>query len=78
MFLKVRNSNQNFNLKKVLKCLKFGLSWGKNGRYALCDAISRHFGVYCRKQKKLLMENCFENMVSEVNKKWFKIPQTYF
>ena len=38
-FLKVKNSNQNFNLKKVLKCLKFGLSCGKNGRYALCDAF---------------------------------------
>ena len=25
--------------KKVLKWLKFGLSWGKNGRYALCDAF---------------------------------------
>ena len=40
--------------------------------------VSRHFGVYCRKQKKLVRENCFENVVSEVNKKWFKSPQNYF
>ena len=30
--------------------------------------VSRHFGVYCK--KKLFMENCFENVVSDVNKKW--------
>ena len=31
--------------------------------------VFRHFGVYCRKQKKLLRENCFENVVSEVDQK---------
>ena len=27
-----------FQIEFFLKCLKFGLSWGKNSRYALCDA----------------------------------------
>ena len=41
--------------------------------------VSRHFGVYCKKNKqKILRENCFEIVVSEVNKKWFKSPQNYF
>ena len=40
--------------------------------------VSRHFGVHCRKQKKLFRKNCFENVVSGVNNKWFKSPQNYF
>ena len=42
--------------------------------------VSRHFRVYCRKQKqkKVFRENCFEKVVSDVNKKWFKSPQNYF
>ena len=39
---------------------------------------SRHFGVYCRKLKKMLRENYFENVVSEINKKKVKSPQNYF
>ena len=34
--------------------------------------VSRHFGGYCRKKTKILRENCFENVVSEINGKWFK------
>ena len=29
--------------------------------------VSRHFGVYCREQKKI-RENCLENLVSDVKK----------
>jgi hypothetical protein len=35
-------------------------------------------GFTVENKKKLLRENCFENVVSEVNKKWFKSPQNYF
>ena len=54
--------------KKVLKCLKFGLSWGKNYRYTLCDAVYtcfQTFGVYYSKQK-LFRENYLENVTSGV------------
>ena len=40
--------------------------------------VSRHFGVKCRKQKKMFREKCFENVVSYVNKKLLKSPQNYF
>ena len=81
-FLKVKNFIQNFNLKK-----KFWNAWNLDFhgvKMAVTHFVmhfthdSRHFGVYCRKQKKLLRENCFKNVVSEVNEKWFKSPQNYF
>ena len=28
--------------------------------------------------KKIFKENCFENVVSDSNKKWCKSPQNYF
>ena len=36
--------------------------------------VSRHVGVYCRKQKKLFRENWFENVVSDLKKKWLMCP----
>ena len=32
--------------------------------------VSIHFGVYCRKQKQMFRENCFENVISDFKKKW--------
>ena len=32
--------------EKLLECLKFGLSCGKNGHYALCEAIYTHFQTF--------------------------------
>ena len=29
-------------------------------------------------KKKLFRENCFENLFSDVNNKWFISPQNYF
>ena len=40
--------------------------------------VSRHFGVYHRKHKKLSRENCFENVVSDLTKKYPMCPQNYF
>ena len=40
--------------------------------------VSRHFGVYSRKQKKSFRENCFENMVLDLKEKWPMCPQNYF
>ena len=31
--------------------------------------VSRHFGVYSRKQKNIFRENCFENIVSDLKNK---------
>ena len=31
--------------------------------------VSRHFGVYSKKQTKLFRENCFESVVSDLKKK---------
>ena len=71
VFLKYGLKLYNFKSQLFLKCLKFGLSCGKNGRYAHWvhfTHASRHFGVW-RKQNKLFRENCFENEVSDVTKK---------
>ena len=41
--------------------------------------VSRHSGIYCRKQqKKLFRENCFKNEVSNVNKNGLKVNRTTF
>ena len=40
--------------------------------------VSRHFGVYSRKQQKRFKENCFENKVSDVNKNGLKVHKAIF
>ena len=81
-FLKVKNSNPNFNWKK-----KFWNAWNLNFHGVKMAVmhfvthithVTRHFGVYCRKQNQKFRENCFKNVVSDVNKNWFKSPQNYF
>ena len=39
--------------------------------------VSKYFGVYSRKLKKIFRENCFENLVSDL-KKNVLCPQNYF
>ena len=44
--------------------MKFGLSWGKMSITHFVTQfshVSRHFGVYNRKQKKIVRESCFKN-----------------
>ena len=40
--------------------------------------ISRHFGVYSRKQKKMVRANCFESVVSDLKKKCLCVHKTTF
>ena len=40
--------------------------------------VSKHFGVYSRKQKKIFRENCFENVVSYLKKNVLCVHKTTF
>ena len=39
--------------------------------------VSKHFSVYSRKQKILLMENCFKNVILTCKKKLHMCSQKY-
>ena len=67
--------------KKVLKCLKFGFSWGKNGCYALVTHfthVSRQFGVYCRKQKNCWGKTVLKMWSQKLTKNSLKVHKTTF
>ena len=57
-------------------------SWGKNGCYALCDAftlVSRHFGVFYRKQTKKILGKTVLKMWSQMlTKNGLKVHKTTF
>ena len=49
--------------------MKFGLSWGKHGRYALLDIVE-----FTIEEKKMVSESCFENVVSDLKNKIAYVP----
>ena len=81
-FLKVKNSNQNFNLKESFEMFEIwifmGWKWPLRTLWRILHMFLDILKFTVENKKKLLRENCFENVVSEFNKKWFKSPQIYF
>ena len=72
-FLKVKNWNQNFTLKKSIEMLEIWTFMGK--KWPLCtlwrilNMFLDIFEFTVENKTKLFRENCFENVVSDVNKK---------
>ena len=76
MFLKVKNSNSNFNLKKRFE--SFGVKRAVTHFVTHFTHVSRHFGVYCTKQKKYLEKTGLKMLSQMLTKNGVKVHKTTF
>ena len=81
-FLKVKNSNQNFYLKKSFEMLEvwifMGVKMAVTHFVTHFTHVSRHFGVYCKNNKNCWGKTVLKMWSQNLTKNGLKVHKTTF